>query len=129
MINVKNFGKNLQLKEKGKKKPNPNTKKVFVDIVKSLMDLNNRSLDLEDNYGINLQNYEDPFYNTIESLLYLVYDDVKADLIMWYVYSQDDLEEEKPLLIVQNEETGEEEEVEIKSPEELYDFIKKLFKK
>ena len=129
MFNMKNFGKNLQLKQKGKKKLNPKTKKVFVDIVKTICNLDKRSGDLEEKFGLSLQNYEDSFYLTIESLLYLLYDDNTVDLILWYVYGKESIDGENGYLIIQNEETGEETEVEINTPEELYDFIKKHFKK
>jgi len=128
MFNMNNFGKHLQIKQKGKKKPNPNTKKTFVEIVKTLCNLDKRSFELEDKFGLIFQNYEEEFYLTIESLLYLIYDDWKVDLILWYVYAGD-IEGEPNILYLKDEETEEETEVEINSPEELYDFIKKHFKK
>ena len=123
-MNLKNFGKNLNLKQK---QPSNNTKAFFVDVVTLFDGLYQRSSEM-DSFGINMETYDDGFYIIIENLIQKTYGEWKAELILWYVYDRfNENEELMPLLL--QEEGEEEEEVFIETPEQLWDLIKKIEKK
>lgn len=123
-MNLKNFGKNLNLKQK---QPSNNTKAFFVDVVTLFDGLYQRSSEM-DSFGINMETYDDGFYIIIENLIQKTYGEWKTELILWYVYDRfNENEELMPLLL--QEEGEEEEEVFIETPEQLWDLIKKIEKK
>ena len=124
-MNLKNFGKNLNLKSK---QPSSNNhKEFFVDIVTLFDSLYQRSSEM-DSFGINMETYDDGFYIIIENLIQKTYGEWKAELILWYVYDRfNENEELMPLLL--QEEGEEEEEVFIETPEQLWELLKKIEKK
>jgi hypothetical protein len=138
-MNVKSFGKNLNIKlrETSSKKQGPKSK--FVAIVDLFDKLDKRSWEVE-SFGINLGNYEDAHFSLIEELLFSIYGEFKTQLIMWFVYERlDENGELLPLLITEESEDDEiddeddddeieGEEVYIETPSQLYDFIKKIEK-
>jgi hypothetical protein len=138
-MKVGNFGKNLNIKKRESKSPKQTAKSKFVAIVSTFDSIDKRSMEVE-SFGIDLSDFEDAHFSLIESLIFEIYGEWKTQLIMWYVYER--LDEEGnlfPLLVSdvdENEEEDDEdddeeldgEEVYIKTPEELYDFIKKLEK-
>ena len=123
-MNLKNFGKNLNLKQK---QPSNNTKAFFVDVVTLFDGLYQRSSEM-DSFGINMETYDDGFYIIIENLIQKTYGEWKAELILWYVYDRfNENEELMPLLL--QEEGEEEEEVFVETPEQLWELLKKIEKK
>lgn len=124
-MNLKNFGKNLNLKSK---QPSSNNhKEFFVDIVTLFDSLYQRSSEM-DSFGINMETYDDGFYIIIENLIQKTYGEWKAELILWYVYDRfNENEELMPLLL--QEEGEEEEEVFVETPEQLWELLKKIEKK
>lgn len=124
-MNLKNFGKNLNLKQK--QPSSSNTKSFFVDIITLLDGIYQRTVEM-DSFGINMETYDDGFYTLIENLILKIYGEWKTELVMWYVYDRfDENEQLMPLLL--QEEGQEEEEVFIETPEQLWDLIKKIEKK
>ena len=143
-MKVGNFGKNLNIKLRDNSSKKQGPKDKFVAIVQIFDELDKRSLEVE-SFGINLTDYEDAYFTLIENLIFSIYGEWKTQLIMWYVYER--LDEEGnllPLLVTDetesedNNESSDEddddeddddgEEVYIETPEQLYDFIKKLEK-
>jgi len=126
-MNLKNFGKNLNLKMKNKSSNTNNSKAFFLDIVTLFDGAYQRSMEM-DSFGINMETYDDAFYVLIENLILKQYGEWKTELIMWYVYDRfNENEELMPLLL--QEEGEEEEEVFIETPEQLWDLLKKIEKK
>lgn len=124
-MNLKNFGKNLNLKQK--QPSSSNTKSFFVDIITLLDGIYQRTVEM-DSFGINMETYDDGFYTLIENLILKIYGEWKTELVMWYVYDRfDENEQLMPLLL--QEEGQDEEEVFIETPEQLWDLIKKIEKK
>jgi hypothetical protein len=124
-MNLKDFGKNLNLKQKTQ--PNHSTKDFFVDIITLLDGVYQRTVEM-DVFGINMEDYEDGFYTLIENLILKIYGEWKTDIIMWYVYDRlDELGDITPLLL--QAEGEDEEEVLIETPEQLWGVIKKIEKK
>jgi len=129
MINMKGFGKNLNLKLRSEDKSFGNNKKTFIKLVETFEQLVQRTYHLEEETGIIMERYEEPFFILIESLFYLNYEDWRAELIMWYAYDRYDEDGEILPLSLTDIETKTEEEVFIKTPGELYDLFKRIDKK
>ena len=129
MIDMKGFGKNLNLKLRNENKSFGNNKKTFVKLVDTFDQLVQRTYSIEEEVGIIMEKYEEPFFILIESLFYLNYEDWKAELVMWYDYDRWDDEGELSPLNITDIEAGTEEEIIIKTPGELYDLLKRLDKK
>jgi len=129
MTNMKGFGKNLNLKLRNENKSFGNNKKTFVKLVDTFDQLVQRTYSIEEEVGIIMEKYEEPFFILIESLFYLNYEDWKAELVMWYVYDRWDDEGELSPLNITDIEAGTEEEIIIKTSGELYDLLKRIDKK
>jgi hypothetical protein len=127
-MNLKNFGKNLNLKMKNTSSSSTvSSKDFFLDIVALFDGAYQRSMEM-DSFCINMETYDDAFYVLIENLILKQYGEWKTELIMWFVYDRfDENEELMPLLL--QEEGEEEEEVFIETPEQLWDLLKKIEKK
>jgi len=138
-MNLKNFGKNLNLKMKNQSSNTNNSKAFFVDIVTLFDDAYQRSIEMN-SFGINMETYDDAFYILIENLILKQYGEWKTELIMWYVYDRfNENEELMPLYLHEEEEDKENEsedeeendgeEVFVETPEQLWDLLKKIEKK
>jgi len=124
-MNLKDFGKNLNLKQK--QPMSNNTKQFFIDVVTLFDGVYQRTVEM-DSFGINMETYDDGFYILIENLILKTYGEWKTELILWYIYDRFNENEELMPLTLQEEEQ-EEEEIFVESPEQLWDLIKKIDKK
>jgi hypothetical protein len=134
-MNLKDFGKNLNLKQK--QSVSNNTKQFFIDIVTLFDGVYQRTVEM-DSFGINMETYDDGFYILIENLILKTYGEWKTELILWYIYDRFNENEELMPLILQEEDQDEEdqdeeeqdgEEIFVETPEQLWDLIKKINKK
>ena len=134
-MNLKDFGKNLNLKQK--QPVSNNTKQFFIDIVTLFDGVYQRTVEM-DSFGINMETYDDGFYILIENLILKTYGEWKTELILWYIYDRFNENEELMPLILQEEDQDEEdqdeeeqdgEEIFVETPEQLWDLIKKIDKK
>jgi hypothetical protein len=129
-MNLKDFGKNLNLKQK--QSVSSNTKQFFIDIITLFDGVNQRTVEM-DSFGINMETYDEGFYILIENLILKTYGEWKTELILWYIYDRFNENEELMPLILQEEEQDEEEqdgeEIFVETPEQLWDLIKKINKK
>jgi hypothetical protein len=129
-MNLKDFGKNLNLKQK--QSVSNNTKQFFIDIVTLFDGVYQRTVEM-DSFGINMETYDDGFYILIENLILKTYGEWKTELILWYIYDRfNENEELMPLILQEEEQDGEEqdgEEIFVETPEQLWDLIKKIDKK
>jgi hypothetical protein len=134
-MNLKDFGKNLNLKQK--QSVSNNTKQFFIDIVTLFDGVYQRTVEM-DSFGINMETYDDGFYILIENLILKTYGEWKTELILWYIYDRFNENEELMPLILQEEDQDEEdqdeeeqdgEEIFVETPEQLWDLIKKIDKK
>ena len=124
-MNLKDFGKNLNLKQK--QPVSNNTKQFFIDIVTLFDGVYQRTVEM-DSFGIDMETYDDGFYVLIENLILKTYGEWKTELILWYIYDRFNENEELMPLTLQEEEQDEEE-VFVETPEQLWDLIKKIDKK
>lgn len=127
MFNISSFGKNLIIKDRNK--VTTNYKQTFIDLVDNFSMTHQRSLKVEQEYGLKLEAYDGLFYILIENLFFAYYGEWQGELILWYVYDRLDDEENDIPMIVFDEITGEEEEVNIKDTSDLYSFIQNVKKK
>jgi len=120
------FGKHLNIKSRTK---NPTDKDLFTEVVGLVDECWIRSNVIENEFGLGVSDYEEPFYLVIENLIYMHYGEWKGDIMLWWLFERFD-EDGSVLPININDHIKEtEEEVFIETVEELWEFIKKLEKK
>jgi hypothetical protein len=120
------FGKHLNIKSRTK---NPTDKDLFTEVVGLVDECWIRSNVIENEFGLGISDYEEPFYLVIENLIYMHYGEWKGDIMLWWLFERFD-EDGSVLPININDHIKEtEEEVFIETVEELWEFIKKLEKK
>jgi len=69
-MNLKDFGKNLNLKQK--QPMSNNTKQFFIDVITLFDGVNQRTVEM-DSFGINMEAYDEGFYILIENLILKTY--------------------------------------------------------
>lgn len=110
------------------KKRNKEFKKktLFISLIEQYENALNKSTRLQDEFGIDLFEYEEPFYGVIDKLMLLMWGSNVYEIITFYLYEKHNLDGTLNYL-VETQEDGSEEEVFIKTPEELYNYLFKLF--
>ena len=63
-------------------------REVFLTTISLLEHILNRGIMLESDYGFNTIKYDEPFYQIIDSLIYMHFDEDASDLIMFYLYER-----------------------------------------
>lgn len=63
-------------------------REVFLTTISLLEHILNRGIMLESDYGFNTAKYDEPFYQIIDSLIYMHFDEDASDLIMFYLYER-----------------------------------------
>ena len=98
-------------------------KQLFLSIIQKYDDALMKSVMLDNDFQIDLSKYEDPFYNLIDEMFLLSWGDDIYKLIAFYFYGRRDEEmgEEIPI------ETEDGSEIYLRSPEDLYNLINKLY--
>jgi hypothetical protein len=71
-----------------KKTKEETQREVFLTTIPLLEHILNRGIMLESDYGFNTVMYDEPFYQIIDSLIYMHFDEDAADLIMFYLYER-----------------------------------------
>jgi hypothetical protein len=93
----------------------------FCHILKTWDEAWSRGNKLFEETGIDLGNYDSHFYSMIESLFIIHYGIMKTEIIAWWVYERY-LEDGELAILV----TEDNEEHLLKTPLQLYKFIKKI---
>ena len=114
-------GENIQVKE-SKKSSEKKRKKKFIELVNSLKKINNRAVELNYEFGVNLLFYEDEYFQVIENLINDLYGESVSKVIFWWVYDVDD--PKKGDFKIMDDKNGEE--YQVKTPSQLYNETKKL---
>tara|TARA_B100001094_G_scaffold274093_1_gene280844 strand:- start:842 stop:1243 length:402 start_codon:yes stop_codon:yes gene_type:complete len=114
-------GENIQVKE-SKKSSEKKRKKKFIELVNSLKKINNRAVELNYEFGVNLLFYEDEYFQVIENLINDLYGESVSKVIFWWVYDVDD--PKKGDFKIMDDKNGEE--YQVKTPSQLYNVTKKL---
>ena len=110
-----------------KKRPTVKDKKreLFNTIITGLAHINGRSLSLKHDYKIDFIEYDDMFFNVIESLTHLCFSKSQKSLIEWWLY--DKFLPSGEVLILKDEETGEE--IPTETADDLWELIQKYEEK
>ena len=90
-MNLNNFGTKLRVTDSSKNAENKE-KLLFIRLVTELDNCWIRTSFLHTQLKVDFWNYEEHFYHIIEDLIYLHFEEWKADLILWYVYDRIDSE-------------------------------------
>lgn len=123
MIDLQNFGENLRLV---KDNQTISEKDTFIDIVNIFDKCNKRTGLLEQEFNVDLESYENPFFLLIENLLALSYGEDEAEIILWWVYDRFDEEGKLMPIKLDFEDEGVEEDVIVETAEELWNLLEKL---
>lgn len=127
-INLNNFGKQLKFNKRGapEKKTLTSKKEVFIDLITRLETSWNESSELYQKFKINLLEYEERYFSLLEDMIYYLYEDWEAEIMLWYVYGRIDEEGKLYSLVLNTDE--EKKEIIINTPLQLWDFIEMLRK-
>jgi len=110
-----------------KKRPTVKAKKRehFNIILSNLAHVNSRSMGLKHDYKVDFMEYDDPFFNIIESLMALHFNKAQKSLIEWWLY--DKFLPTGEMLILKDQDTGEE--IPTDTPDELWILVQQYEKK
>ena len=109
-----------------KKRPSVKAKRreLFNTVLTGLAHINGRSLGLKHDYHIDFIEYDEPFFNVIESLLDLQFNRQQKSIIEWYLY--DKILPTGETLILTNQKTGEE--IPTDTPDDIWDLVQQYEK-
>ena len=109
-----------------KKRPSVKEKRreLFNTVLTGLAHINGRSLGLKHDYHIDFIEYDEPFFNVIESLLDLQFNRQQKSIIEWYLY--DKILPTGETLILTNQKTGEE--IPTETPDDIWDLVQQYEK-
>ena len=80
-------------------------KELFCEILQNLQFVNGRTMGMKHDYKINMMEYDDPFYVTIENLFTLNYTQEQRNIINWWLY--DNFLPTGEVLVLTNKDTEE----------------------
>ena len=108
-------------------RPTINAKKreLFNDVLTNLAHVNSRSLGLKHDYKIDFIEYDDPFFNIIESLITLHFNKEQKQIIEWYLY--DKFLPTGEVLVLNDAKTGIE--IPTETPDDIWELVLKYEKK
>jgi len=125
----KNFGNKLSFSE-SKESKFKKEKDVFISIIDSLQKNIDRSINLYSEHNIDLFDYDAFYLEVIEDLFLLKYGPAISEIVVWYLYERQILDEEGKLVVLsltlENNETKESEDLYLETSEQLWDFISKI---
>ena len=114
-------GDNLRIKESSKSVQKKH-KTNFIKIITQFKDVFMKSNKLHEEYGISLVQYEDQYYKIIERLIFELYGEMAAEIIMWWIYEVFDPKKEDYYILDESKK----EKYAIKSEAQLYNILKKM---
>ena len=97
-------------------------KALFISLVSQYENSLNKSVKLQTEFAIDLFDYEGPYFEVIDKLMLLMWGGDIYEIITYYLYERLNLDGSLNSIIETNEE-GEETEVFLKTPEELYNYL------
>ena len=112
------LGTKSSLKEKLPSKIS-NEQELFCSMLNDLQFVNSRTMGMKHDYKINMMDYDDPFYTSIENLLKLHYTQEQQNVINWWLY--DKFLPSGDILILTDKDT--EEEIPSDTPLDIWDLI------
>ena len=109
---------------KRRKKTEVDTQReVFINTIPLLEHIINRGPMLDADYGVNMARYDEPFFQIIDSLIYLHFGKEASELIMFYLYERVNPDGTVNDILDENNNP-----VPLESVEDLWELIKQLKK-
>jgi hypothetical protein len=107
-----------------KKKRNQALKKktLFISLVSQYEQALNKSVKLQAEFNIDLFNYEEPYFGVIDKLMLLMWGGDIYEIVTYYLYERFNMDGTLNYIIETTEE-GEEREIILKTPEDLYNYL------
>jgi hypothetical protein len=99
-------------------------KKNFISFIDSYKKAVKRSMEVDDKYNLNLWEWDNLYAQSLEGLIYFTFDEYIAEVILWFIYEHDLVEDESDWVITDPEENQHL----IKTSEDLYELVLKLEK-
>ena len=100
-------------------------RELFCEILHNLQFVNSRTMGMKHDYKVNMMDYDDPFYVTIENMFQLHYTQEQQNVVNWWLY--DKFLPTGEMLILTDKET--EEEIPSDTPSDIWDLIQEHAKK
>ena len=63
-------------------------KELFCEVLQNLQFVNSRTMGMKHDYKVNMMDYDDPFYVSIENLFKLHYTQEQQNVINWWLYDK-----------------------------------------
>lgn len=114
-------GKNINADESPKTKEKKR-KEAFIQIVKDIQNIHDRSIGLADDYNIILLGYEDQYFQIIEDLIVEMWGETVAFIIFWWIYEVTNPKGEDNIIL--DERSGIE--YRVNSIVQVYNVLKKI---
>ena len=107
-----------------KKRPTIQSKKrqYICTILKNLQYVNHRAIGMKHDYKVDLIEYDDPFFNIIDSFLKLHFNQEQQNIINWWLYEKF-LPTGDSLNLIDKKT---EDEIPTDTPEDIYEILKNL---
>jgi hypothetical protein len=100
-------------------------KQLFISILNEYDLALKKSLNLSDQFKIDLYEYEENYFNVIDKLMMLMWGEAVYDLISYYLYDRVSLDG-TPSPLYETQSDGSEMEIIFKTPEDLYNYLVKI---
>jgi hypothetical protein len=98
---------------------------LFISLIEQYEKALNKSARLQSEFGLDLFEYEEPFYGVIDKLMLLTWGVNVYELVTFYLYERLNLDGTINYL-VETKEDGTEVEVFLKTPEDLYNYLSQM---
>ena len=98
---------------------------LFISLIEQYEKALNKSARLQSEFGLDLFDYEEPFYGVIDKLMLLTWGMNVYELVTFYLYERLNLDGTINYLI-ETKEDGTEVEVFLKTPEDLYNYLSQM---
>ena len=98
---------------------------LFISLIEQYEKALNKSARLQSEFGLDLFEYEEPFYGVIDKLMLLTWGTNVYELITFYLYERINLDGTINYLI-ETKEDGTEVEVFLKTAEDLYNYLSQI---
>jgi hypothetical protein len=101
-------------------------KQLFVSFLNEYEETLKKSFDLSNQFKIDLYEYEEGYFSSIDKLMLLMWGESAYDVISYYLYDRFSLDGSLNVLYEQQEE-GPDKEIILKNPEDLYNHLIQIY--
>jgi hypothetical protein len=101
-------------------------KQLFVSFLNEYEETLKKSFDLSNQFKIDLYEYEEGYFSSIDKLMLLMWGESAYDVISYYLYDRFSLDGSLNVLYEQQEE-GPDKEIILKNPEDLYNYLIQVY--